>query len=262
MFRNENGFTLTEMVISFGLISVVSVVTLGIYQDFEAGQSYNRALSEINTNVRLIEKTVNGKKECLELLGGRKAGALTSLTHTTEDGRKNVLLEDGKDYGDYFLKSDSYQSIKLVKSPIGEGFYELHLNYRIKNSGFLKKNPELQIVSRKITFLGSETTDKGIVDCGRLVGLSNLSAAEELCKSFGEGAVWDGSRCKLKPFMCGPGEVMKDFEQLGKTGGCKNLLDLMDLNDLFETGLKSCTNKPVFSLTIKQGKVAFECSET
>ena len=115
--KPQQGFTLIELIIYIGIVSIILVSISYLIIDLISGQSSNTARQEVNQNVRFISSTISRDI--------RAAQAITSITADTL-----VLAMSGDDVTYNF----DVGNLDLTKQ-VGAGLVEILNSSRIEISG-------------------------------------------------------------------------------------------------------------------------------
>lgn len=238
VFKNQKGFTLTELMISVALLGGVSLITMKVMEEQSGNQSYLKATAEITKTVAMLQSTLNDPAKCKEMLGGIvKPSDLTSKTEIPElkylvRGEMHTILgapvdpsPAKQDYSEFYLQKGD---IALMGSEFGNNVADLVINFRIKKRALSLRGDDAndEVVTRRLSLVGKFTP--AVISCGPVLNDASKTAKQKLCESLigtvgssggvqEAAAVWDDTTgtCTFKAFRCPVGEVPKRIISLG-----------------------------------------------
>lgn len=278
--KKQAGFSLTEVLISMGILGGIIFVAMKLMGDQSSNQSYVKGRAEVDKTVALVASHLADRKRCDAFVKGIRINApIAKIATKLPDGGEKVILQSAAqsspavDYGDFYM---DYNSIYIESDPAIEDQANVVLRFRLKNSSFLKTKNEndsskasqdydqRSIIEKKIPVpIVRNFIQPVIIDsCGQKVGSAEAKAREAFCTSLGEGFSWNvlTSECMAKEKNCPIGQIVVKVTSLGNYE-CGNAPDHVILSNVFD--LESEKNCPSgFSLQQNSAtkKIEIKCN--
>lgn len=232
----QRGFTLVELVVTLGLMGMVSLITMKVMENQSASQLSVEATAEINSTVSLIAGAINDPVKCNQMFAGRNINSVINELRyqvTTSVPPADVYLLQSRNAGKiyrYFYIDDG--DMTLSQDPTNMGMANLNIFFNVQSMAISQKinlfsHINSRTVRRQIPFNVVTDAALNILSCGPLASRSNLVAKQIACESLDNTGlvVWDAgsSRCRLRKNICPPGQIPVNFDAAGnircRTGG-------------------------------------------
>lgn len=274
----QKGFTLVELVVTLGLMGMVSLVTMKVMENQSAAQLSVEATAEINTTVSLIAGAINDPIKCSQMFVGRNINSVINELRyqvTTSLPPADVYLLQSRNAGKiyrYFYIDDG--DMTLSQDPSNMGMANLNIFFNVQSMAISQKvNLFNQInsrtVRRQIPF--NVVTDAGlnILSCGPLASRSNLVAKQIACEGLQRSGIveWHAatSRCRVKRNLCPRDQIPVNFHPDGsiKCDSARNQVRVEEVFD-FTYMTNSCfgSGQKLWSVVAdpSSGKLRINCT--
>jgi prepilin-type N-terminal cleavage/methylation domain-containing protein len=255
------GFTLVEIMISLGLLSGISLVTIKMMENHANNQTVLKAKAEIQKTTLLIKAALQDPENCRYMFRDQTIGSYQSpvdigsplpidpmdpelppglyqryRNHANQTWELKELITPNSDYNGFRV---GLIQLRYPKSGL-QTMAELVVNFKVEIKNFIfndKKDGNEKIYPRVIPLTVKQIDDK-ITDCSPAVSDTNLVARKKFCLSLGGMAEWVNGKCQFKEISCSPGQVPRKVAQTGQLT-CVPASDQFKASDLFDT--TSCT---------------------
>nr|BDT27842.1 hypothetical protein BHI3_13080 [Bacteriovorax sp. HI3] len=197
MKNNNYGFSLAEIMISMGILGILSLSVMKVNGMIQKGQAASETKMEEIELRRVIALILTDREACKNTFSGKNVGqALTQIKSSSN----NVLYEVNKVYGNNALKITSFKTLDLAQ-PFSDNTRMIHLNVSfqrmkqiLNNSTILSANIPLRVKSPSASGLISEC----FADVDSIIQQSCLSS----------GGTWTGSNCQYPQYVLKSGDTM------------------------------------------------------
>ena len=256
----QKGFSLVELVVTLGLMGMVSLITMKVMENQSAAQLSVEATAEINSTVSLIAGAVNDPAKCHQMFAGRNINSVINELRyqvATSGAPADVYLLQSRNVGKiyrYFYIDDG--DMTLSQDPSNMGMANLNIFFNVQSMAISQKinlfsQLNSRTVRRQIPFNVVTDASLNILSCGPLASRNNILAKEIACRGLlNTGLVtWDSgsSRCLLRRNVCPAGEIPVNFDASGNivcnTGGDQvRVEEIFDLSYMTNNCAVSGTN--------------------
>lgn len=267
---NQKGFTLIELTIATGLVGVLSLGALKLYEDSSSHLSKITSRSGAEDVVSNMERVLSNPSYCKNALGGVSVSStatslgtngsldstIMSYTHPI-NGVTKLIGED--QYTKYEIPDGG---IKIKESEFSTSIAELSINFKLKGS--LTGVKDIQ----KIIYLSLVRSGSTISSCSSIVSSVDVDLKRSLCLRIGNpatgwGGIWDSgtSTCTFKGYSCPVGQLVSGISNFG-TVNCASVSSRIQasLGDYFDVvTVRNCTGKSSFRLDGTSGKYSLIC---
>ncbi len=224
----QKGFTLVELVVTLGLMGMVSLITMKVMENQSAAQLSVEATAEINTTVSLIAGAINDPIKCNQMFAGRNINSVINELRyqvPTSAPPADVYLLQSRNVGKiyrYFYIDDGDMTLSQDSSNMGMA--NLNIFFNVQSMAISQKinlfaHINSRTVRRQIPFNVVTDAALNILSCGPLASRSNLVAKQIACESLvNTGLVyWDTglARCRLRRNVCPYGTIPINFDATG-----------------------------------------------
>ncbi len=267
---NQKGFTLTELTIASGLIGVLSLGALKLYEDSNGHLNKITAQSGAEDIVLNVERVLSNPTYCKEALSGKSVtSTLTSLgTSGSVDAtllqythpKLGVTKIVGEDKYKNFIIPDN--GVKIQESEFSPSIGKLFLNFEV--GGSVTGTKKIQ----KVIYLSTVKSGSVITACSSISNSEDTDAKRALCLRIGTsasgfGATWDSAagKCLFQGFSCPVGELVTGISNFGSVT-CGTVVSKIqnNLSSYFDVTTKvDCTGKNNLKLTTSLGKYQLTC---
>lgn len=267
---NQKGFTLTEFSIAFGLVGVLSLGALKLYEDSSDHLNNITARSGAEDIVLNVERVLSNPTYCQEALSGKSVSAALSpfgMSGSTDPTilqythpKLGVTKIVGEDKYKIFTIPDN--GVKIQESEYSPSIGKLFLNFEV--AGSMTGAKKIQ----KVIYLSMVKSGSVITSCSSIVSSSDIDKKKALCLRIGTsasgwGATWDSDtgKCLFQGYSCPVGQLVTGISDFGSiTCGSVESKVQNNLADYFDTTtIVDCTDKNNLKLVSTLGKYQLNC---
>jgi len=239
-----SGFTLLEIMIALGLLSLITLGIMNMNKLMFSGQASAEVKLEELEIRRIIATTFLDTNACENTLEGKFIGNEISQIYSSNGG---VLFEINKSYGNNSLLISKMELVEIAN--LGNNAKDVNLQLTFKKMKKLAAGPNTKVVNIRLRVLLS-TQNGSIKSCF----VDSTSVIESMCeKSF--GGTWDPDT-----------NTCVSFPYVALSGGQKAVMTgpLTGTSAIFPSGIStgSITAGAITTDTIKSVNVTFTGNST
>jgi prepilin-type N-terminal cleavage/methylation domain-containing protein len=276
----QKGFSLVELVVTVGLMGVVSLLTMRIMENQSAAQLSVEVTAEINNTVSLISQAINDPRKCAQMFAGRNVNSTVDelsyqITSVTPPSTAYLLQtrNDGKIYRYFYVEDGDI----TLSQDTAMGMANLNIVFKVQSMSSAQKlnlfsMMNARTVRRQIPFNVVTDGSLNILACGPIASQGNLEAKRIACNSLARTGVttWNAvtARCEISPKACPFGQLPVNFDAFGNIV-CRQANTLIQVEDIFDldhsTDCQPLTGGRVLSLwgittNPSNGKLRLSCT--
>ena len=245
--KAERGFSLTELMVTVGILGGVALVTMRLFEDQTNKEALIRSKSEIQKTISLVKQSLSKPVNCRLNLNpytmpqiqatGTTGHPHPNLKTYVSSTSTKLLLGSGMNYNHF--KTDNILLFSVPGEPNKVRLQLKFLHKKKSSDGAVSGN--WTSVSESLFYTVSINGLGRITDCGEVVSAANATAKEKFCKSLGSAAIWNAStgRCTFKQMTCPYGQVVMKLNTFGGVQ-CGQIKDYINLHSLFD--VSTCIN--------------------
>lgn len=272
----QQGFSLPELLLSVGLLGGLSLITMKLTGDSEAGKNYILRSSHISQLVSEVQSAINEPSRCMAIFGAttlapgidrgsiNNPAVLQNIKYTLPNGTEKIVLESGtpgspKEYNGVFINSGD---IKVMPSAaISDHITDIEITFRLKQAILFSSLPQEQLIKKRFSVSTRIDSSNHVVSCRGLIQDSDVVTRENLCKTLGDVAHWDAitEQCRHVPKICGYGKIPSTIEAFGRFD-CANMDTHIPVEDLFEVSMNDCSGPDISLAQGSSNKYTVKCA--
>lgn len=215
-FKNDQGFTLVEIVIAAGLLGALSLGVMSQIKHMAKGQATSEVKMEELEMRRIIATTLSDKTACQNTFLGTSIGSALTQIKNVSGG---VMYQVGNTYGNNAVKITDMRTVDLGVLQNGTRVINLILGIE-KAKKIVSSNTKNITIQLNVKALGASSP---ITECYADTEAMINSATQNACTSI--GGVWSALNGLCTLPSCNPGEVLQAIAPNGvaicKVVGCK-----------------------------------------
>jgi len=247
--KTERGFSLTELMVTVGILGGVALVTMRLFEDQTNKEALIRSKSEIQKTISLVKQSLSKPVNCrlnlnpyfmnqIQATGTIGLNIPNLKTYVSGTNSTKLLLGSAMNYNQF--KTDTLKLFSVPGEPNKVRLQLKFLHKKKSSDGAVTGN--WSAVQESLFYTVSTNSAGRITDCGEVVSAGNATAKEKFCKSLGSAAIWNAStgKCIFSQMTCPFGHVVIRLNTFGGVQ-CGPIRDHIKLDTLFD--VSPCINR-------------------